>query len=101
LRGETGKSLRPRAYQPEPPPPPPPPPDEPPPPLASLEPGAVEAEAMLLLKSLPRWSAKPTGLLDQSVLAAYQVLAAAVAPAAASTPAKRWAHAFSTSSATA
>src|SRR5262245_32315638 len=89
------------AHQPEPPPPPPPPPEEPPPllPPLSLEPGAVEAEAMVVLRSLPRWSAKPTGSLVQELEPAYQVAAAAVAPAAASTPAKRVAQVFSTSSA--
>src|SRR3954465_13960870 len=92
-------------YQPPPPPPPPPPPEEPPPPLPpplllSLEPGAVEAEEIVWLRSPLRWLAKPTGSLDQLSLPAYQaVVAAAAVPAAASTPAKRFAHAFSMSSA--
>src|SRR5215831_13405281 len=90
------------AYQPPPPPPPPPPPDEPPPlppPPPSLEPGAVEAEEIVWLRSPLKWLAKPTGSFDQLLLPAYQVLVAAAAPAAASTPAKRLAQAFSTSSA--
>ena len=35
-------------YQPPPPPPPPPPPDDPPPPEPLLDPGAVEAELIVL-----------------------------------------------------
>src|SRR5437868_11915233 len=55
-------------YQP-PPPPPPPPPDDPPPPEPLLEPGAVEAEVIVLASDEPALSAKlvglPHGLLDQ------------------------------------
>src|SRR5215510_1451334 len=94
------------AYQPPPPPPPPPPPEEPPPPLPpppppplSLEPGAVEAEEIVWLRSPLRWLAIPAGSSDQLLLPAYQVAVAAAAPAAASTPANRLAQAFSTSSA--
>ena len=46
-------------YQPPPPPPPPPPPEEPPPPPPELEPGAVEEEAMALLRLPPRAPANP------------------------------------------
>ena len=45
-------------HQPEPPPPPPPPPDDPPPPEPELLPGAVEAEATLDERLLPRLSVK-------------------------------------------
>src|SRR5262245_33021998 len=100
----TATALR-AIYQPPPPPPPPPPPEEPPPPLPppppplSLEPGAVEAEEIVWLRSPLRWLAKPTGSSDQLLLPAYQVAVAAAAPAAASTPAHRLAQAVSTSSA--
>src|SRR3954464_3736645 len=93
-RAETG-------YQPEPPPPPPPPPEEPPPllPPELLEPGATDDVAILCDSSPPIWSAKPTGSARQSRSESYQSCIAAPAPAAASTPAKRLAHAFCTSSA--
>src|SRR3954466_168240 len=51
-----------RRYHPPPPPPPPPPPDEPPPPEPLLDPGAVEAELMVLDKEKPAVSAKLVGL---------------------------------------
>src|SRR5262245_22980602 len=93
-------------HHPDPPPPPPPPPDEPPPPEPkellepSLDPGAVEADATVCDRSLPRLLAKPVGLFTQSWLPLYHAeVAAPAAAAAASTPAKRSAHVFSTSSA--
>ena len=48
-------------YQPPPPPPPPPPPDDPPPPEPLLDPGAVEAELIVLASDEPTLSTKPPG----------------------------------------
>src|SRR5690606_18640204 len=88
-------------YQPDPPPPPPPPPDEPPPRLPPLkpeperEPGAIEAEATVCDSPDPSRLTRSVGL--RWLLARYQLDTAAVAPAAASTPANFLAQAFSTS----
>src|SRR5450759_1981774 len=88
-------------YQPEPPPPPPPPPPDEPldEPLPPLEAGEDDADAMVFDRSSPRWLAKATGSLIKRRSPSYQVATAAAAPAVASTPAKRLAQAFCTSSA--
>src|SRR5687767_12084083 len=84
-------------YQPPPPPPPPPPPDEPPPPEPLLEPGALEAELMVLDRLSPTLSAKPPGLSHGLLLPEYQAKPCCPwTAAAASTPAKRSAQRFST-----
>jgi hypothetical protein len=72
-----------------------------PPPLLLLDPGAVEADEIACESWLPTWFAKDTGSFPLSRLPTYQDVAAAVAPAAASTLAKRLAHTFWTSRATA
>src|SRR4051794_27376426 len=87
-------------HQPPPPPPPPPPPDDPPPPDPLLEPGAVEAELMVLASDEPTSPTKPLGLLHGLPLPAYQAKPCwPRAAAAARTPAKRSAQRFSTPSA--
>ena len=59
-------------YQPPPPPPPPPPPEDPPPPDPLLEPGAVDAELIVLAREEPTLSANRPGLLHGSFEPAYQ-----------------------------
>ena len=87
-------------YQPPPPPPPPPPPDDPPPPDPLLDPGAVEAELIVLDSDEPTVSAKLVGLLHGLLDPEYQAKPCwPWAAAAASTPAKRSAQRFSTPSA--
>src|SRR6185312_6901482 len=91
----------PHPHHPEPPPPPPPPPEEPPPdepPPLSLDPGAAEADAMVCASAPSRCRVKPTGSLTHWLFW-YQDDATAAVPAAASTPAKRFAQRFATSSA--
>src|SRR3954451_3124938 len=86
--------------KPPPPPPPPPPPDEPPPPEPLLDPGAVEAELIVLDSEEPTLSAKPVGLSQGLFDPEYQTNPRwPDAAAAASTPAKRSAQRFSTPSA--
>ena len=95
----TGIVNRTNNYHPPPPPPPPPPPEKPPPPDPLLDPGASDADAIVLERSPPRLLAKPTGSCPQSWLPEYHVAVAPAAAAAARTPAKRCAQWFSTSSA--
>ena len=66
------RRIRPPApvYQPPPPPPPPPPPDEPPPPLPELDPGAVEADEIALLKAEPKLDEKPADVACVPIVAA-------------------------------
>src|SRR5438552_12289676 len=88
------------SYQPPPPPPPPPPPDDPPPPEPLLDPGAVEAELMVLAREEPTLSTKPVGLSHGLPLPEYQPKPwRPCAAAAARTPANRSAQRFSTPSA--
>src|SRR4051812_34054913 len=87
------------AYQPPPPPPPPPPPENPPPPEPLLEPGAVEAELIVLASDEPMLSAKPVGLSHGLLDPAYQMkpwCPPGAAAAAARTLRKRSAQRFST-----
>src|SRR3954469_3792533 len=87
-------------YQPPPPPPPPPPPDDPPPPEPLLDPGAVEAELIVLESEEPTLSAKPVGLFHTLLDPEYHRKPCwPDAAAAARTPAKRSAQRFSTPSA--
>src|SRR5438552_2850773 len=88
------------SYQPPPPPPPPPPPDDPPPPEPPLEPGAVEAELIVLASDEPTLSAKPVGLFHGLLDPEYQANPCRpCAAAAASTLWNRSAQRFSTPSA--
>src|SRR3954447_11142219 len=88
------------ASHPPPPPPPPPPPDDPPPPEPLLEPGAVEAELIVLARDDPTVSANRPGLFHGSLDPEYQPKPCwPWAAAAASTPWKRSAQWFSTPSA--
>src|SRR6185369_15267916 len=87
-------------YQPPPPPPPPPPPDPPPPPEPLLEPGAVDAELIVLARLEPTLSANRPGLFHGSPCPEYQRNPCwPCAAAAASTLWKRSAQRFSTPSA--
>src|SRR3954468_16196026 len=90
----------PAVSQPPPPPPPPPPPDDPPPPEPLLEPGAVEAELIVLVSEDPTLSVKPVGSLQGLLFPEYHANPwRPCAATAASTAAKRFAHRFSTPSA--
>src|SRR3954471_9250939 len=87
-------------YQPPPPPPPPPPPEDPPPPEPLLDPGAVEAELIVLEREEPTVSAKLVGLLHGLLEPEYHPNRCwPCAAAAARTPEKRSAQRFSTPSA--
>src|SRR3954447_21410970 len=87
------------ASHPPPPPPPPPPPEEPPPPEPLLEPGAVEAELMVLASDDPMLSANPVGLSHGLLLPAYHKKPCCPwAWAWARTLANRFAQRFSTPS---
>src|SRR3954447_16146496 len=88
------------ASHPPPPPPPPPPPDDPPPPEPLLEPGAVEAELIVLASDEPTASAKLVGLFHGLLDPAYHATPCRpCAAAAASTLENRFAQRFSTPSA--
>src|SRR5439155_9015750 len=90
------------SYQPPPPPPPPPPPDEPPPPEPELDPGAVDAAAVLAARLDPRLSVKLVVRPASQLEPEYHAGAAApAAAAAASTAANLLFHSFSQSSASA
>src|SRR6476659_9444932 len=88
------------AYQPPPPPPPPPPPDDPPPPDPLLDPGAVDAELIVLDSDEPTLSAKLPGLLQGLFDPEYHAKPCCpCAAAAARIPENRSAQRFSTPSA--
>ena len=97
-----GAGRAPEPYQPDPPPPPPPPPDDPPPPDPDRLPGAVEAEATLDDRLLPRLSVKLPVRPASQLRPLYQRGRAAPAMAAAArTDANLAFHSFSQSSASA
>src|SRR3954469_15507664 len=83
--------------QPPPPPPPPPPPDDPPPPEPLDEPGAADAELIVLASDETTSCVKPVGLSHGLLLPECQTKPCwPCAAAAARTLANRAAQRFST-----